>query len=76
VIVPDNFVFQRSIIDENGRSTCEDFSAQEILDSITYVEQRAVAYPSYAEQFDLLYHGGYDVWKAAIDAIKEQYPKS
>ena len=41
-----------------------------------YQRQRAVEYPSYADQFDLLYHGGYDAWKAAIDAVKVKYPKS
>ena len=25
--------------------------------------------------FDLLYHGGYDAWKASIDAVKTKYPK-
>ena len=40
-----------------------------------YQRQRAAEYPSFADQFDLLYHGGYDVWKAAIDEVKNKYPK-
>jgi len=40
-----------------------------------YQRDRAAAYPSFADQFDLLYHGGFDAWKAAIDAIKQEYPK-
>jgi hypothetical protein len=40
-----------------------------------YQRQRAAEYPSYADQFDLLYHGGYDAWKAAIDTVKNKYPK-
>jgi len=40
-----------------------------------YQRDRAAAYPSFADQFDLLYHGGYDAWKAAIDAVKQEYPK-
>ena len=40
-----------------------------------YKYQRAAEYPSFAAQFDLLYHGGYDAWKAAIDAVKVKYPK-
>jgi hypothetical protein len=40
-----------------------------------YQRDRAAAYPSFADQFDLLYHGGFDAWKAAIDAIKQTYPK-
>lgn len=41
----------------------------------TYKELRAAAYPSFADQFDLLYHGGMDAWKAAIQAVKDKYPK-
>jgi rhodanese-related sulfurtransferase len=48
---------------------------QAYIDANTYKEQRARAYPSFADQFDLLYHGGYDAWKAAIDAVKQEYPK-
>ena len=40
-----------------------------------YQRQRALEYPSYADQFDLLYHGGYDAWKAAIQEVKDKYPK-
>jgi hypothetical protein len=40
-----------------------------------YQRQRAAEYPSFAEQFDLLYHGGYDAWKTAIDTVKTKYPK-
>jgi hypothetical protein len=41
----------------------------------TYKELRAAEYPSFADQFDLLYHGGLDAWKTAIDAVKNKYPK-
>ena len=40
-----------------------------------YKEQRAAEYPSFADQFDLLYHGGMDAWKTAIQAVKTKYPK-
>lgn len=40
-----------------------------------YQRDRATEYPSFADQFDTLYHGGYDAWKAQIDAIKLKYPK-
>lgn len=43
---------------------------------LTSIQQlRAKEYPSFADQFDLLYHGGYDAWKAAIDEVKTTYPK-
>jgi hypothetical protein len=47
---------------------------QVIIDT-QYQRDRVQAYPSFADQFDLLYHGGYDAWKAAIDEVKTTYPK-
>lgn len=41
-----------------------------------YKNLRAAAYPSIADQLDLLYHGGMDAWKAAITAVKTEYPKA
>lgn len=40
-----------------------------------YQRQRKAEYPSFADQFDLLYHGGYDAWKASIDSVKAKFPK-
>ena len=48
---------------------------QSIADSYQYHRLREKEYPSFAEQFDLLYHGGYDVWKTEIDKVKNKYPK-
>jgi hypothetical protein len=45
------------------------------VDPDAYKYQRAAEYPSFAEQFDTLYHGGYDAWKATIDSVKAKYPK-
>jgi hypothetical protein len=42
---------------------------------LTYAQKRVAEYPSFADQFDLLYHGGMDAWKAAIDVVKNKYPK-
>ena len=41
----------------------------------TYRELRAAAYPSFADQFDTIFHGGLDAWKAEIQAVKTQFPK-
>ena len=41
----------------------------------TYQELRAAAYPSIADQLDLIYHSGIDAWKAQIAAVKQEYPK-
>jgi len=48
---------------------------QTAYDALEYQRLRAKEYPSFAEQFDLLYHGGYDAWKASIDLVKIKYPK-
>jgi hypothetical protein len=45
------------------------------VDPNAYKDKRAAAYPSIADQLDLLYHGGMDAWKAAITAVKEEFPK-
>jgi hypothetical protein len=44
-------------------------------DAKEYQRSRAKEYPSFADQFDLLYHGGYDAWKEAIQTIKDKYPR-
>ena len=44
-------------------------------DAKQYQRQRAAAYPSITDQLDLLYHGGMDAWKAAITAVKQEFPK-
>ena len=40
-----------------------------------YKEQRAAEYPSYADQFDKIFHSGVNAWKTQIKTIKERYPK-
>ena len=59
---------EQELIDEIDRIKSE-------YDSLEYQRQRAKEYPSFAEQFDTLYHGGYDAWKASVDLIKNKYPK-
>jgi len=44
-------------------------------DPEAYKYARAAEYPSITEQLDTLYHGGYDAWKAEIQAVKNKYPK-
>lgn len=44
-------------------------------DAKDYQRKRAQAYPSIADQLDILYHSGFDAWKSAIQAVKETYPK-
>jgi len=43
--------------------------------SQAYKTQRVAEYPSYADQFDTIFHEGLDAWKAQIQAVKDKYPK-
>ena len=42
---------------------------------VKYKDDRQMAYPSYADQLDTIYHQGLDAWKAEIKVIKDKYPK-
>ena len=44
-------------------------------DSKQYQRDRAIAYPSIADQLDKIYHSGIDAWKADIKAVKDKFPK-
>jgi rhodanese-related sulfurtransferase len=62
--------------DADGNEVAYDKAAVDAyVEANAYRNRRAAEYPSYADQFDLLYHGGYDAWKAAIQAVKNKYPK-
>jgi hypothetical protein len=41
----------------------------------SYKVKRQAEYPSYADQFDTIFHQGIDAWKAQIQAVKDKYPK-
>ena len=47
-----------------------------LWDDEQYKRNRENEYPSYADQFDLIYHSGVDAWKTKIKEIKDKYPKS
>jgi hypothetical protein len=62
--------------DANEQVVSYDLSAAEALVAANaYKGQRAAAYPSIADQLDLIYHSGIDAWKAQIAAVKEEFPK-
>jgi hypothetical protein len=62
--------------DADGNEVAYDKAAVEAyIAANAYKDKRAAEYPSFADQFDLLYHGGYDAWKAAVQAVKDRYPK-
>ena len=44
-------------------------------DPEAYKYARAKTYPSFADQFDTIFHEGIDAWKAQIQAVKDRFPK-
>ena len=48
---------------------------QAYLSSRDYIEKRQAEYPSYADQFDTIFHEGIDEWKTKIQTVKNKYPK-
>jgi hypothetical protein len=74
VKVPDNTKLAKP--NEDGFSI--PMTASEVMDGVqqmSYADKRAAEYPSIVDQLDTLYHGGYDAWKATIQAVKAKYPK-
>jgi len=62
--------------DANGNEVAYDKAAvQAYVDANAYKDLRAKAYPSFADQFDTIFHDGIDAWKAQIQAVKDRFPK-
>ena len=62
--------------DKDGNKVAIDLSLVDAwVDPEAYKYKRQQEYPSIPDQLDTLYHGGYDAWKASIDAVKNKYPK-
>ena len=63
--------------DADGNAVVYDEAVvQAYIDAQAYKQQRAAEYPSYADQFDTIFHQGIEAWKAQIQAVKTKYPKS
>ena len=62
--------------DADGNEVAYDKAAvQAYVDVNAYKDLRAKAYPSFADQFDTIFHEGLDAWKAQIQLVKNKYPK-
>lgn len=80
VIIPDDLNIRKTVPDNKGNVGIVELTFDELQIKLeeymsNYVNARKLAYPSITDQLDLLYHGGYDVWKESIKSIKDQYPK-
>ena len=51
------------------------YHLDQLINIVSYAEQRAAAYPSIEEQLDMLYHDP-EAWRTTIAAVKAQYPKT
>ena len=62
--------------DKDGNKVEIDLAAVSAwVDPDAYKYARAKEYPSFADQFDTIFHKGLDAWKAQIQAVKDKYPK-
>ena len=59
--------------DEENAQIDAEFERLKQLDS--YQHPRRVAYPSWQDQLDKMYHDGFDAWKETIKAVKDANPK-
>jgi hypothetical protein len=66
--------------DDSPKPTKEELDSQWVaikanINANEYKAKRQAEYPSYADQFDTIFHEGLDAWKAQIQAVKNKYPK-
>ncbi len=62
--------------DADGNEFAYDKKAiEDYVKANEYKKKRQAEYPSYADQFDTIFHDGLDAWKAQIQAVKDKYPK-
>ena len=72
--IPD-VVITKGYDSEGNEVDYDKFAVDAYINANNYKDQRAQAYPSIADQLDLIYHEGVDAWKAQIAAVKQEYPK-
>lgn len=62
--------------DINGNEVIYDKATVEAyVAANAYKDKRVAEYPSFADQFDTIFHEGLDAWKTKIQSIKDKYPK-
>lgn len=64
-------------ITEEEAGVLEQSAQSAWLDSLDFARKRAAAYPSVYDQLDMIFHAGLggDEFQAAIQAVKDQFPK-
>jgi hypothetical protein len=77
--VPDDLNIHK-VVQENNTSISIELTFSELQVRLAeymsgYVNSRRSEYPSIEDQLDVLYHEGYEGWKAKISDVKSKYPK-
>ena len=80
---PNNQVYSTLIVHDGGSKPTESEvnaglkAMQDAwdLENNSYKSKRKEEYPDITSQLDLMYHSGFDAWKANIKSIKDKYPK-
>ena len=68
---PDNVTYLYKLVD--GKVAPTEAGKEYVANQ--YQRDRAVSYPSWQEQMDLIYHSGLDGLKAELKKTKDKYPK-
>lgn len=68
-LIDDEIVWE----DDRRQPTIQEI--EEEIEKFSYYNQRKDAYPSIADQLDIMYHHGYEAWKEEITKIKSMFPK-
>ena len=67
--------FGQSDYDDEAKRTKHMATLKAEYEAKKYQRDRAIEYPSIADQLDDIYHNGVDEWKKTIKAVKDKYPK-
>ena len=67
--------FGQSEYDDEAKRTKHMATLKAEWEAKKYQRDRAIEYPSMADQLDDIYHNGIDAWKLTIKTIKDKYPK-
>lgn len=72
----DDLIGDKTPITQAEAAAISAAKQQAVFDGLGYREKRAMNYPSFGDQMDMIFHNGLDYWKQQIQLIKDKYPKS
>lgn len=79
IVLPDDFNIHVPYINDDGEPRRREMTAEELLNSITYKEWRAMEYPPIEDYVDGVVKGDQaqiDAYLEACQAVKAKYPKT